>query len=163
VTQYTFTISRVHAAIFDNHPQPISYVPCSFRRNNVHLRKLPSIFVYDGYRKLWVSFRVSFADTDITTATSAPLILCRKIYASRKTLLFYLQRHLFLSRNRGIDGNDVGCKCVRERERERLHLRDIVCKLSESIATNALADLKHANGKLNAVRHVCPWTVGKSD
>lgn len=77
VTQYVFTIPGVHAAIFDNHPQAVSYVPCSFRRNNVHLRKLPRIFVYDGYRKPWVSFRVLFADMN-NNATSAPLISSRE-------------------------------------------------------------------------------------
>lgn len=122
MTQYTYTIPGVHAAIFGNHLQPTSYVPCSFRRNNVHLRKLPRIFVYDGYRKLRVSFRVSFADTD-NDAISAPLIFSRKIYNSAggalagASALSPDRRRFFSSGNRDVDtGYDIGCKCIIERE-----------------------------------------------
>lgn len=42
-------------------------------------------------------------------------------------------------------------------------ISDVVYKLGESRATNVLADLNHANGELNVVRHVCLRIVGKSD
>lgn len=89
--------------------------------------------------------------------TLTPPISNRKIrmpkYLGRVFILLYNIIHTNISCHLRGMSNIVWYRCI----------SDVVYKLGKSRATNVLADLNHANGELNAVRHVCLRIVGKSD